>query len=365
MKIGILTYQRAHNYGALLQAYALRTYLHNLGHDVEIIDYWPKYHNEDYKLIPYFSSRRFLGKIKAIFLLIIGYSRITKRRLYYNRFMQKYLDLGKNPMFTTKDEISILNYDIVVYGSDQIWRKNNYPIFKGYSEVFFGVYPKGDVRKITYAASMGILQYTEQDKSYLKQVLQNFDELSVRESDLKLMVENITSKTIPLVLDPVFLLDKYEWIESLNIINNKPSEKYILFYQLLPSKDAIKFTNRLRDYYGYKVIEIRGRVESLLFGERYQQTVSPVDFISLIRSAEIVVSTSFHGIAFSIVFEKQFFALGMGNNSERVKSLLNYLGINNRYLNEINDDIIDYRSVRVKLKELRNKSINYLKNAVS
>ena len=79
MKIGILTYHRAHNYGALLQAFGLKTYLESQGHRTEIIDYWPIYHKDDYALIPHFKSRRILSKIKAILLLLIGYSRIVIR----------------------------------------------------------------------------------------------------------------------------------------------------------------------------------------------------------------------------------------------------------------------------------------------
>ena len=125
MKIGILTYQRAHNYGALLQAYALKRFLENQGHSVQFIDYWPEYHSEDYKLIPYFKMRSPLGKIKAILLIIIGWKRLKRRIKGYEEFMTKKLNLLTAPEFVIERELNKLNFDMVICGSDQIWRKSN------------------------------------------------------------------------------------------------------------------------------------------------------------------------------------------------------------------------------------------------
>jgi hypothetical protein len=364
MKIGILTYHRAHNYGALLQAYALKTYLIKLGHQTQIIDYWPEYHNEDYKLIPFFKSRRFLSKVKALLFLLIGYTRITKRAEGYEKFISERLGLSHNPLYTSGQEMNEVDYDVAVYGSDQIWRKSNYPTFKGFSDVFFGSLLPKVKKKITYAASMGVIEDNQKDKDYLKKMLPNFDALSVREEELKLLVDEIIGDDVSLVLDPVFLLEKEEWTK----INTKSiplkKEKYIFFYQLVPSKEAIGFVQCLENFYGYKVIEIRGRVEPLLYGKRYSQTAGPLDFLSLIQNAEIVVSTSFHGVAFSLVFEKQFYALGMKNNSGRVQSLLNKLNISERLLtntNEVNfEEKINYKKVNVIKDELIKQSQNYL-----
>jgi hypothetical protein len=364
MKIGILTYHRAHNYGALLQAYALKTYLKSLGHQTELIDYWPEYHNEDYKLVPYFKSRRFLSKIKAVLLLLLGYNKIIKRTNGYKQFMSEHLEISDNPLYTTGEAMNEMEYDVAVYGSDQIWRQSNYPSFKGFSDVFFGSYLPKVKKKITYAASMGIIEVDQKDKDYLKRMLANFDALSVREEELKQLVDEIIGDNISLVLDPVFLLPKEEWLK-LNL-NPTPihQEKYIFFYQLMPSKEAMDFVDRLKDYYGYKVIESRGRVEPLLFAKRYHQTASPTDFLSLLNNAEIVVSTSFHGVAFSIVFEKQFYALGMNNNSGRVQSLLNKLDIYDRLLintEEVDfEEKINYHQVNVKKEVLIKQSQNYL-----
>lgn len=369
MKIGILTYHRAHNYGALLQAYALLKYLKGLGHQAEIIDYWPKYHEEDYKLIPYFRSRRLLGKIKAILLLIIGYKRTNKRSELYKKFIKDQLNLSEKVLYDNENDLNKIDSDIVVYGSDQIWRRSDYPDFKGYSDVFFGASLPKVKRKITYAASMGIIDIDEKDEDYLKKMLLNFDEISVREQDLKVVVETLVERKIQLVLDPVFLLEKNDWIKLSSISNTIIKEKYIFFYQLTPSEEAIQFTNRLKEHYGYKVIEIRGRVEPLLFGNRYMQTQSPIDFISLIQNAEIVVSSSFHGVAFSLLLEKQFYCMGMKNNSGRVTSLLDSLDVSDRLVSNLStfdfDKKINYQILNRKLSALKTLSENYLVDSLN
>ena len=368
MKIGILTYHRAHNYGALLQAYALKTYIMKFGHDVEIIDYWPDYHANDYELIPYFKSRSLLSKIKSILFLCFGYFRIVKRANGYKRFIREQFNLSDTPLYTTENELNKAVFDVAIYGSDQIWRRSHNPLFNGFSDVYWGAYPENATRKFTYAVSMGNVDVNNQDMDYLRKMLTNFNSISVREEGLKNFVEDIVGHQVPLVLDPVFLLEKNEWltIESTSI--RTIHEKYIFFYQLNASKVAVDFVNHLKHHYGYKVIEIRGRVEPFLFGNRYFQTANPIDFISLIKNAEIVVSTSFHGVAFSVLFEKQFFALGM-NNADRVLSLLNKLDIQKRFVIDTNqvdlNEKIDYEKVNLKIAELKHYSRNFIIDALS
>jgi hypothetical protein len=367
VKIGILTYQRAHNYGALLQVYATQTYLRELGHKVVVIDYWPDYHAQEYKLLPYFNTRSFKAKIKYILLLWIGYSRILKRSRQYKKFEKEQLNLSDKPQYLHKEALYGVKYDVVIYGSDQIWRKQDYPIFKGFDEVYFGSSSLTARKKIAYAASMGVINLKNEDLAFLGKMVGNFDAISVREEELKKVLESVTDRKVSLVLDPVFLLDKEKWVTLIPERRGK-KEKYILLYQLVPSEESIKLANLLQGYYGYEVIEIRGRVNSLLFGKRYMQTESPFKFLSLIKNAEIVVSTSFHGAAFSLIFEKQFYAVGMGNNSGRIMSLLSSLEIGNRYLLNLEDanikEVIDYNRVNKKLKENRENSIVFLKNAL-
>lgn len=366
MKIGILTFHRAHNYGALLQCFALKEYIESLGHHVSVIDYWPDYHANTYKLIPDFKSKTIEGKIKALLLFALGYTRLKKRAEGYSRFMIEFLKIEKNIKYRTASDLKSLEFDVVVYGSDQIWWKANLPGFKGFDWVYWGLQPEKVKKKITYAPSMGIMNYTDDEKIQIKQALNNFNAISLREKAANRLLKETMGIEAQLVLDPVFLVSKTRWED---ICNSKPSsinktEKYIFFYHLMKNEDACILAKKAAKYFGCRVIEIRGRVDALKFGNRYMQTVDPIAFIQLIRNAEFVISTSFHGTAFSILFEKQFIATGMGNNAERAKSLLNSIGLGNRYQNNTKtanfNEHIDYIQVNHLLDEYRKKSNNYL-----
>lgn len=367
MKIGIITYQRAHNYGALLQLYSLKTHLLQNNHEVEIIDYWPKYHSAEYALFHRFSELLLKTKIKRVLFFLFDFYRVLKRRNGYLGFMSNNLGLSKSVSFVTKEALNKQNFEIVIYGSDQIWRRHNLPLFKEFDEVYFGNSLQAK-KKITYAASMGEINLDSADKIFIKSTLKNFDTISVRELSLKNEIINLVDKQISLVLDPVFLLNKNRWIEQLQLPVRK--DKYVFLYQLLNSDDSLLLTKKAADFYASEVIEIPGTsVNPFLWSKRYNQTASPVEFLSLILNAEFVVSTSFHGVAFSIIFEKQFYALGMGKNSGRVKDLLASLNLQDRYVDNIDDvnftTLIDYKSVNEMLKPLKENSIKFLEESIS
>lgn len=366
MKIGILTFQRVHNYGALLQAYAMLSFLKKLGHNVEFVDYWPKYHSQHYDLIPDFWNRNFLSKLKGIFLLCIGFFSILKRRKKYLNFIHHHLFLQKKPKYLSKNELKNLPYDLIIYGSDQIWRRYQLKNFKGFDEVYFGEFPQNPCIKISYAASMGILDFQPNEAQQIQQWLHNFNAISVRELELQQHIEKFFHIPCSFVLDPVFLLPKEEWLSLCKSISITKNEKYIFFYNILPSTDATMFANFCEKHTGYKIIEVRGRANPLLIGSRYKHNVGPIEFLSLIKNAEIVLSTSFHGTAFAILFEKEFYCVGMKKNNMRIQSLLESLNLNNRFSENFDPTIfssqkINYNMVKTKLYELRQQSLNFLK----
>ncbi|MES2545931.1 MAG: polysaccharide pyruvyl transferase family protein [Bacteroidota bacterium] len=368
MKIGIITYHRAHNYGALLQLYSLKSHLSQNNNEVEIIDYWPKYHSDEYSIFSRFSELLFKTKVKRVLFFIFDFYRILKRRNGYLGFIKNNLGLSKSVKFVTKESINNQNFEVVIYGSDQIWRRHNLPQFKEFDDVYFGNYPLHAIKKITYAASMGEINLNEADKSFIATSLKNFDTISVRELSLKNEIKELVNKQISLVLDPVFLLSKNKWIELLQLPVKR--DKYVFLYQLLRSDDSLLLTKKAADYYSCEVVEIPGTsVDPLLWAKRYNQTASPIEFLTQIKNAEFVVSTSFHGVAFSIIFEKQFYALGMGNNSGRVQDLLTSLNLQDRYIQNVEDadftNFIDYKNVNEMLHPLKENSIQFLKEAIS
>lgn len=329
MKIGILTYHRAENYGALLQAYALKTYIESLGHNVSFVDYWPQYHSDYFKIFDKhkFEKRTLKGKIFMIIKLLFFFFPKIIRKNRLKQFMYQRLELSKIPLYTDEDHMTE-QYDVVIYGSDQIWRKQNLGGV-GFDHWYFGSDNVQAYKKVVYAGSMGAVSFKDNDESFVFQQMKNFDALSVREKDLH---DFLFSKGIEswLVCDPVFLLSKGEWQK---VASQKTTQKkYILFYNLLNSQESVNFANQLSKKTGLPVIEINKCLSfSRFLHRRYVSCSSVEHFLGLIRDAEYVVSNSFHGVAFSIIFEKIFFAVGMGEKANRVISLLSDLEIMSHY----------------------------------
>jgi len=362
MKIGILTYHRAHNFGAVLQAYALRTFLKSKGNEVEFIDYWPKYRNGMYDLFSLdFKNKSVKENIKQTARMCFSY---FKKRDRYNRFesfITDYLEVSNKNMITEGSQIED-KYDYIVFGSDQIWRYNEFLLHKGFDEVYWGIYPKKSAsKKITYAASMGKMAADKIDKNILINYLDNFEAISIRELKLKNYIDDIYKKDTFHVLDPVFLIEKKQWEELAD--NSALGDNYLLLYNLNASRDATILAEKFADEKKLKIKELTGSVRPFLDEERYKQRYGPLEFLGAIRNAEFVVATSFHGVAFSILFEKQFVALGMKDNAERVKGLLFALGIEDHYIDDIKSfsmKRIDYKNVNLKLKDLKQYSKGFI-----
>lgn len=366
MKIGILTYHRALNYGAFLQAYALKCHIESLGCKVDMIDYWPKEHEIAYD--PYYiqKGQHIVGYIKDFIYNLLRYRRYVTRMQKMQQLREKYLCIPNLPKYRTGAELVHLDYDCIIYGSDQIWWRHS-PIasYPGFDAVYWGEYTSPDTPKIAYAASMGRMDLDHIDIKFITQKLNNFRAISVREESLRLALQPLTSTPIYTTVDPTLLVGKSFWNKYANYPT--PKEKYVLLYSLLPSKEAEQLARKKAKELHCKYIEITGSVKPLKIGNKYIQTADAFEFISYIRNAEYVVTTSFHGTAFAILFEKQFCALGMGKNSSRVASLLSQLHIIDRLIQEGDDlpkNSIDYTQVNQQLQKLILPSMQYLKDAI-
>lgn len=364
MKIGILTYHRAENYGALLQAYALMTYLKGIGYDVSFVDYWPNYHEEYFKLFPLQQLKHWkvTSKLKFLLKLLLWFVPRIIRKKRMQQFMYDRLDVKKKIRYRSEDRTD--HYDVVVYGSDQIWRKQHLGGVD-FDSWYFGADNVQADKKIVYAGSMGTVITSFHDDLYIKNMMKNFSSVSVREKDLNSYLGRLNINS-SLVIDPVFLLSKNQW-EKLFDINK--SERYILFYNLLNTQDSIIFAENLGHELKLPIKELNKKMAFQNIGKRYIYAASVEQFLELIHGAEYVVSNSFHGVAMSIIFQKQFFAVGMGNRSNRVKSLLQSLNLSDRYTeyNEVdivNVSPIDYRQVIIPLQILVDKSKSYLKDSI-
>lgn len=352
MKIGILTYHRSHNYGALLQSIATREILISFGHDVSFIDYYSEYHKELYAL---FSFRKWMqsnkiGYIKAF--LFEGW-RKEKRIKCFKKFIHEYIEPYCSPYNSSE------HYDVIIYGSDQIWRKQKGTFF---DPVFFADNILSADRHISYAASMGILYKGKEDMEFLQERLSHFDKISVRELSLQQYLESFVKREIQLVLDPTILLSKEKWT-SLVKIDRTEKSGYIVFYDLLNGSFNLNSIRKFAKERNLRLIILYGKAKKACKDE--YSTCGPVEFLSLIKYADFVFSSSYHGLIFSLIFQKQFI-VSFSENADRAESLLRELGLTNRIipplLERINSQIadIEYDFVSNKLKELSEQSINFL-----
>lgn len=322
MKIGILTYHRTLNYGACLQAVATRIAMENKGHKAYYVDYWPLYHASGYKIFSWFRFKR-LNPRKKIYYVIdtLKYWRFRRMRIKnFSTFHDKLIIPYCRPL--TEE------YDVILYGSDQIWRKQ--PYLGDYNPIYFGENQIKAKRHIAFAASMGILPKTEKDKKKISSWIKNFDELGVRELDLKCLLEEMGFSHVHLDPDPTLLLSAEEWNQ---VIPTKPynGRKYALMYNVVEKKAFDKA--KVEEWCAMKNLELKilSGTATKADTEKEITTADPVEFLRLVKNAEMVFTSSFHGLAFSIIYNRPFYCC-FPSNSNRAITLLKDKGLMDRFL---------------------------------
>lgn len=361
MKIGLLTFHCAQNYGAVLQCYATQEFLKSKGYDVEVVDYRPNYLLRPYRL---FNVKRLAcgNPIKSCINLVkelIQFPRRCYRQWAYRRFVNKYLALSD-----AVDQDSIpAYYDTYVVGSDQIW---NPKLTYGFDDVYFCrfAFPKGNRRYVAYAASMEAKELCADANQYYQEALAHFDAVSVREGDLAKLLQPLTSLPITQVLDPTLMADPRIWNAFSGRYNSK--KKYVVIYQGRSSKESERIAKEIARQVGGEIV-ILSTWFSLSRGEKHQN-IAPEKFVDIIRNAACVITTSFHGTAFSIIFNRPFYTIRMNDGADsRSQSLLTALGLQDRMVDASKSPIfstIDYTEANVKLEELRRNSQQFIMDAL-
>ena len=330
-KIGIITFHNAHNYGACLQAYALQQYLKSMGNDVKIIDYDSEIKKHYNLIIPVFRK----NIVKYIMQLIynIRYYKTRKRRYdVFQTFISQYLELS-NQHYKTERQLkkNFPLYDYYICGSDQIW---NIDLVGKLSDIFTLNFGSSNIKKISYAASIGKSKFMLNEKILYQRKLSHLDEISVREPEAQILLKKILKRNISLVVDPVFLLEKKEWIKfTRNSVFIK--EKYILVYSVTKSKNLIQIVNYISNITGYGVITF----ENEKFDNKIKDVndASPLKFVQLIQKAEIIVSNSFHALAFALIFQKKFWIIPHNQTNSRIDNLLDLTNNKDRLIQNVED----------------------------
>lgn len=326
-----------------------------MGHEVELLDYRP------YRI--YF--RQYLScflrhRIRRLAVVIP-----------FRNFQKNHLPLSKK-IFWRKIKVADTlpldaraNMDVYISGSDQLW---NYKITCGFDFNFLLEFAPSGSKKISYASSMGGVEFPDEVRERVKKALNDFSAIAARETFTKNQVEELTGKDVALTLDPVFLRDSYSEIISKKKV---PSESYIVTYCLQDSERFRKVLRILKERHGMPVLSISPVMPG--GADRYILSLSPGEWLGMLKNADYVVTNSFHGLAFSILFKRQFFCLGLtggvSSRNDRLSNLCGLMHLENRFLlHDIEWDSlgvaidIDYSKVDVILDVEREKSLAYLRN---
>ncbi|MBP1990379.1 polysaccharide pyruvyl transferase family protein [Paenibacillus eucommiae] len=367
MKICTITCHNVYNHGASLQAYGLLRYLKCCGHDVEIIDYKPKYLSNHYKLFS-IDNPKWKKNIlsKAIYLTLKLPKRILslKRKKAFDEFSSKHLIITKT-RFTSNNELkkNTPNADAYLCGSDQIW---NCLHENGKDPAFYLDFTPSNKIKAAYAASFATDTISEEYIPVIKERVERLDGVGVREKSGVKILERMNVTNTFNVVDPVFLLEQEEW-SNLGKIDFR--EKYILIYDFDNSILIKKLALEIAKERNCKIYNINP--SKLKYADRYFNYAGPEIFIALVKNAQFVISNSFHAAVFSIVYEKDFVIV---NRTEaintRMRDLLDDLKLNERLADE-NYSLeklmkkVDYSESKKILNEKIQFSKKYLKEVLS
>lgn len=366
MKIGILTFHFAHNYGAMLQAYALSTKLNDLGYDAEIVDYrLPHIYRsfDKYSLLGLLSRyREDNNLILAVLKTLKNYFNQRTKDEKWNRF-EDFSDLYfKKSNRIYNDNISTLNYDVVICGSDQIWNEH----LTGYLLPFyFGATAPLDCKRISYAASNGSEIVQPKNQKQFFELLNRMDAVSVREEGLADFIKEKSNRFVDTVVDPAFLLPKEKWC---SIAKEPVEQDYILTYSFNEDDLFFETVDKVAKMLGKKVLRFCFSTD-IRANKCISQVTNggPEEFLGFFKNASYVVTNSFHGTAFSLIFQKQFLCVPPLKNRKRLDNLLSMVELSNRIVSSsdnVDKSIIDYSSVTEILQSNIDTSVNYLKSSI-
>ena len=360
--VAIMTWHTYDNYGSVLQAYALRNKIKELGYkNVDLINYLPR--AKRIKFIKRINSKNIQRKILNSRVEIKQLSAEKKEK--FNAFR------NKNFTYTQKcnDATELFNlndkYDKFICGSDQIWAPTVF------DENYFLSFVSNDSKKISYAPSLGLTSIeNEYTKEKIKKLVNRINAISVREEQGKKIIEKISNKNVKVVLDPTLLLDKKEWNENFNL--ECEEKDYIIFYCLGGNKKNYKIAKMIAKKLGKKLKVIPSDI--LDYQKNETQNASPEEFLKLIYNAYLVITDSFHGTIFAINFNVPFITLKrfkdnkLSQNS-RIYNILKKVKLENRIYkhneNYFLENIkIDFSNCNKIMEKERRESIEFLRQAL-
>jgi len=361
MKAGIITFHRALNYGALLQAYALKTAIESIGHDADILDYRNAKLEAPYVLQPFLKQKGVKNKLKYV----LKARREKEKRRRFDGFRAKQLGIAPGEGYT-KQTISQVNgqYDRFFTGSDQVWN----PAAHDFDQNYYLDFVNNKEKKYSYAASFGVSKLENDYEAQVGKLLDEFTCCSVREEQGAKIVNELSKTPVRVDLDPVFLLTKENWAKNFQFA--QPTEKYALMYHFELTDTQIKMARCCYEA-GYKIKFIGKPIRSVLdFPCEYIPAAGPKEFAELFYGASFVITNSFHGTAFAINFGVPMAVEYLQKTSKvnsRLENILQITGLTDRRICQDTDlgkgleQEIDWRSVNARVQKIRESSLAYLK----
>ena len=347
-KTAILTIQRVKNYGASLQVFALQTTLIKMGISNEIIDFIrndvkektfkSKFSVLTYKFISILKQfRRYL--LNVLVFKDLKLRKLNSKNILFENFENNYLNFSKIYLENDLKKLN-KNYQNFVCGSDQVWNHTfNFSI-----NAYFLDFVENTKNRIAFAPSFGVKEVPKILYEKYNLSFQKFNHLSIREVEGAKIIKDISGKEIEVLLDPVFLLTKEDWIKKLDI-KQKVKKPYILCYTL-GEEDmlALNICRKIKEKTGYEIVRIgRSKKDMSIIDMAIRWDVGPVEFLDLILNAKLVITNSFHGTAFSLNFGVPFFCVLSKENkrNSRILNVLRLVGLDNRIVYEYTETILE------------------------
>ena len=357
----IITCHDVYNYGASLQAYALQTFLEKREVDARIIDYQAPYLSKlfDFNDMPEKCKKNLVLKWLFRCHLLNVYIPAIPKYFRYKKFNKKYLKLTSEKFINNEQLRMLKPADMYFCGSDQIWNSYNYPC--GKDPAFFLDFAPSNASKFSYAASFGSNRIDEDYSEFIKEKLSSFDAISVREKSGQAILESLNVSDVEFVVDPVFLLPQNEWSK---LARKKIEKPYVLIY-------AFNNMEKAREIAKHIAFQNDFEIKEFAYGKS-EYSSGPCEFLYLIKNAQYVVTNSFHAIAFSLIFEKQFWVVDRAEKelSERLDNILEIANLMERKIATLEDvinrysDKINYSKVNILIEDFVNTSKSYIERCI-
>lgn len=358
MRVGIIT-KIGKNYGAVLQAYALKTYLERMGLNASIINYMHKQSKKTYRVCPYkWGPRGTIANIKSL----MRFSVIKKSSKKFDEFKNMKLNLLGE--YESYDQLLTSPPDCNIYisGSDQVWNPTI-----SFDPAYYLTFGSDKVKRASYAASIGVTQIPNDIKDEFKKRLSIFDLISVREETAKQTLSEfgIDAKT---AVDPTLLLDSREWNKI--AIDPPITKPFILCYMVSTPDYVQQLIALIKRQTGLPVYNIVTSSYPAPIGDYQIWDAGPEEFVGYFKNAHMVITSSFHGTVFSVIYRKPFVSMLYKATGSRVSDLLSNLGLQDRIVEDVgsyNEDLlkINFDEATNKLGLMKSNSKEIINQIVS